>query len=704
MLSCGKSSPGAHHLPGLISELKRRNVFRVGAAYVLVGWLIAQVGDLLADNLAFPEWFMPMLLTVVALGFPLAVFLAWAFELTPDGVKKTAEVERDASITPSTGRRLNYFIIAALALAVVLLLADRFREPTVTSEQSAEFTSPLEKSIAVLPFSNLSADASADGFVAGLHDDLLTQLSKINELKVISRTSVLRYADTVHNIKDIADELGVATIMEGGVQRAGERVRLNVQLIDAETDEHIWAETYDRVLTTANVFDVQSEITRQIATALQAALTPAEQVILVSRPTHSLAAYQAYLDARLLLKQRNDFGNDVLTEAIDAARTSVELDPGYTEAWATLGRAYLSRFWYTSRDQSDADAAWAAIDQARALQPDATVVGLMLSLYNYWVNYDYDAALIEVNRVLGLESSNEDAWAIKGWILRRAGRWHEALAALQQAAVLDPNSIENLVEVADSLRVLDRFTEALAWQELAEEREPNSPQVQLRRAWLTQSMTGDPQPLVELNRRIIASDAASPTDLVEHLIAEARFGSEQQALDSLAAWAPGTIDVQYQFWPEDLLRAYVMWNHDDKSAAAGYAAEALPVIVAAQQLEPDEADIERARAFALAMIGDADGALASAMRVREIYPRSLDDWGGGDFLLAAAEALAIAGQDELALVWLDEYMSGNGADFSLAAIGRFPAFARLTNTPAYAALVEKHGLVPVDKSPPRTPD
>jgi TolB-like protein/Flp pilus assembly protein TadD len=700
MVSCGESVFGEHHLPSLISELKRRNVFRVGTAYVLVAWLVAQAGDLLADNLSFPEWFMPMLLAVLALGLPLALFLAWAFELTPDGVKKTEEVDKDASITASTGRRLNYFIIAALALAVLLLLGDRFREPTaptVATENRGDEISPLEKSIAVLPFSNLSSDSSTDSFVAGLHDDLLTQLSKVNDLKVISRTSVLRYAETIHNIKDIAAELGVATVMEGGVQRAGDRVRLNVQLIDAATDEHIWAETYDRVLTTANVFDVQSEITRQIATALRAALTPAEEVSLVNRPTHSLEAYEAYLDAGLLLKQHADVGYVVLTDAIAAARKSVDLDPSYTEAWATLARAHLSRFWYTSRDPSDANEAWTAIGRARALQPDSTAVGLMLGLYHYWVNYDYAAALVEVDRVLALESNNEYAWAMKGWILRRAGRWSEALEAMQRAAVLDPNSVENIVEVGDSLRVLNRFEEAAAWQDASEKREPDNPRIRLRRAWLTQMTTGDPQPMVESYRELMTSDAVGPTERTDHVLAEARFGSAQRALDFLEEWAPGTIDVQYHFWPEDLLRAYVLWNHGD-AAAADYAEPALAVIDAAQRLEPNEADIERAKAFALAIMGRMNEALASALRVLELYPRSLDDWGGSDFLFAAAEVLAIAGQDELALKWLDEYLSGTAADYSLAAISRYPAFSRLADTPDFGALVEKHGMVPVDES------
>lgn len=688
-------------MPSLISELKRRNVFRVGTAYVLVAWLVAQAGDLAADNLAFPDWFMPMLLVVLALGFPIAAFLAWAFELTPDGVKKTEEVDRDASITPSTGRRLNYFIIAALALAVVLLLADRFRTtvpPAATEPGQSAVRIELDKSIAVLPFSNLSADTGTDSFVAGLHDDLLTQLSKINDLKVISRTSVLRYADTVHNIKDIASELGVATIMEGGVQRSGDRVRLNVQLIDSATDEHIWAETYDRVLSTENVFDVQSEITLQITTALRAALTPAEEDSLASRPTDSLAAYEAYLNAKLLLEQRTERGDDVVSEAIVAARQSVELDPGFAEAWATLAHTYLSRFWYTSREQSDAGEARNAIGRARALRPESTEVGLMLGLYHYWVNFDYAAALIEVDRVLALESSNERAWAIRGWILRRAGRWSEALEALQRAAVLDPNSVENLVEVEDSLRVLDRFTDAAAWQDGAEKREPDNTQIRLRRAWLIQTTTGDPGPLVALYRELVRTENIGWYERVEHVLAEARFGDSQRALDFLAQWAPGTSDVQYQFWPEDLLRAYVLWNHDEATEAARFAERALPIIDAAQRLEPSEPDIERAKAYALAIMGRKQEGLASARRVRELYPRKLDDWGGGDYLFAAAEALAIAGQDELALQWLDEYMSGNGSDFSLASTRRYPAFARLADTPGFAALVKKYGLVPPDKS------
>jgi TolB-like protein/Flp pilus assembly protein TadD len=691
-------------LPSLFSELKRRNVVRVGTAYALVAWLIAQAGDLAADNLSFPDWFMPMLLVVLVLGFPIAMFFAWAFELTPDGVKKTEEVDRDASITPSTGRRLNVVIIAALVLAVVLLLGDRFRTPSTTVvavEQSTAQASAPEKSIAVLPFSNLSTDKSTDSFVSGLHDDLLTQLSKVNDLKVISRTSVLSYAGTTRNIKDIADELGVATVMEGGIQRAGDRVRINVQLIDSETDEHIWAETYDRVLTTDNVFDIQSEITRHIATALQAALTPAEEAGLADRPTDSLAAYEAYLESRQLIQQQEGGFSDLAGKAIAAGKLSVELDPDFAEAWAQLGYAYLAQFWYLSRDPSDANAARAAIDRARILKPESTEVGLVLSVYHYWANLDYTSALTEVDRVLALESGNAEAWATRGWILRRAGRWSEALDALQRSAVLDPNSAELMLELGDTLRVLDHFREAAAWQEAVERRLPDNLPAQQLRARLTMTTTGDATPLLTHSRSIAASETTGLNERVDYVQAEAQFGDGERALEYLDQWAPGTSDVQYQYWPEDLLRAYVLHYSGRAGDASDFAAKAMPVIEAAQRLEPNEADIESAKALALAIMGRPDEALVAAKRVRELYPRSLDDWGGGNYLMAATEVLAIAGHDELALAWLDDYMSGNGADMTLIHVRQLPAFKKLADTPAFAALVEKYGLVPADKSPPQ---
>jgi TolB-like protein len=280
------------------TELKRRNVFRVGIAYIVGGWLLLQLTDVLSELLDLPDVVGRVIVLLIIIGLPVALFFAWAFEMTPEGVKREKDVDRTESITPKTGKKLNNTILLMMALVIAYLLFDKISgsqdtgaEPfaqqssvqTIAAEEKAALTpdegeaapSSIEahkadKSIAVLPFTNRSPNADDAYFTDGVHDDLLTQLAKIDAFSVISRTSVLEYRDTAKNLKQIGEELGVGNIMEGAVQRSGNRVRINVQLIDAVSDEHLWAEVYDRELTTENLFDIQSEIARSIATALEA--------------------------------------------------------------------------------------------------------------------------------------------------------------------------------------------------------------------------------------------------------------------------------------------------------------------------------------------------------------------------------------------------------------------------------------------------
>ena len=257
----------------LLTELKRRNVFRVAIAYGVVAWVLAQIADLAFENFGAPDWVAKSVLLVLMLGFPLAVIFAWAFELTPDGIKLEKDVERDESITAQTGKKLNGLIIALLVVAVVVLLVERSFRTTAPSPEEVVVTESADLSIAVLPFDNRSNRQEDEFFTEGIHDDLLTTMANIGSMKVISRTSVLEYKDTTKKIPEIARELGVANILEGGVQRSGNQVRINVQLIDAKTDEHLWAEIYDRELTAENLFRIQSEVARAIAKALQATLS-----------------------------------------------------------------------------------------------------------------------------------------------------------------------------------------------------------------------------------------------------------------------------------------------------------------------------------------------------------------------------------------------------------------------------------------------
>jgi TolB-like protein/Tfp pilus assembly protein PilF len=335
---------------GIISELRRRNVFRVAIAYVVVTWLLLQVVDILVPLLTLPEWVGRLILLLLLVGFPIALLFAWAFELTPEGVKLEKNVDRSASITHVTGRKLDRTIIGVLVVALAAAIYANFQddpEPVpatasteqVSSDEVPEVTATSEKpSIAVLPFANRSANQSDEFFVDGMHDDLLTQLAKISGLKVISRTSVLQYRDTEKSMKIIGAELGAKALLEGGVQRAGDRIRINVQLIDASTDEHLWAETYNRELTADNIFEIQEEISLEIAGALHAALSPDEKKRISGRATDSMAAYEAYLFGRQRLATRNA---DAVEEAIDYFKIAVEQDENFADAIGSMAEAYL---------------------------------------------------------------------------------------------------------------------------------------------------------------------------------------------------------------------------------------------------------------------------------------------------------------------------------------------------------------------------
>jgi TolB-like protein len=341
----------------LFSELKRRNVFKVAAAYIVVGWLILQVGEVLSPALRLPDWVLSTLAFFIILGFPLALFFAWAFELTPEGLKKEKDVDRSESITHVTGQKLNRVTAGLLVVAVAYILWDvlvrtdgednhEIGSGTLSSsaetvpdrgsagaqDQTGDRAPANDKSIAVLPFQNRSAnEENASFFADGVHDELLTNLSKIGDLKVISRTSVMRFRETEQSMREIGEELGVATLLEGGVQRAGDQLRVNVQLIEARTDEHLWAESYDRELTAENIFAIQSDIALAIADALEAALSPELQEDLQRTPTTSLEAYELYLQAAQLSDHQNW---ESLEQALELSERAAALDPEFQQAFA----------------------------------------------------------------------------------------------------------------------------------------------------------------------------------------------------------------------------------------------------------------------------------------------------------------------------------------------------------------------------------
>ncbi len=424
-----------------IQELKRRNVFRVAAIYVIVSWLLMQIGDVMFPALLLPDWTTRMLVAFLILGLPVALIFAWAYEITPEGVKRTRDVDPGESVTDVTGRKINFAIIAMLAMAVIFLTGKIW----LAQDKAPDLTaSSVDKSIAVLPFDNRSAAAeNAEFFAVGVHDELLTLLSKLGELRVISRTSVERL-DRDLSIPEIGALLGVATVLEGQVQRAGNRLRINVQLIDATREDHLWAATYDRELTAENVFDVQSDIARTIAEELNVQLSAKDETLLDAVPTENTAAMNSYLLGQQLLK-RGSF--ESITQAGVYFRKATELDPEYAEAWAARAASDDKLFSTGSIDlQEYLAAAEPAVTRAMELDDRLPATHAQLATL-HWRLTDLDAAEVSFKTALELDPGDTGSLESYGTFLRTTGRPREAIPVFERALEDDPLSVDILFQL-----------------------------------------------------------------------------------------------------------------------------------------------------------------------------------------------------------------------------------------------------------------
>ena len=392
--------------------------------------MLLQVAATVAPILELPAWFEKAVLLLLAVSFPVAVILAWAFQLTPAGVQR----DTGSKSPPTEDRRAaDRIVVLVLGLALAYFVADKF----FLIEH--DMRSPLEASVAVLPFTNMTQDDSNDPFAAGIHDDLLTHLSRIASLKTTSRTSVLQYRGTTKTIPEIGAELGVATIVEAGVQRSGNRVRINVQLIDAAADEHLWAETYDRELTAANVFEIQSEIARAIAEQLQAALTSDDLRRLEVIPTNNLDALQAYFIGKKMLEDRTV---PSLTAAVEYFEKVVELDPNFALGWSGLADANMLLPEYSASVDRDAirERSEFAVARALELQPDLPYVSSSAAWAKLIHDYDWDGAENTFRRALEIEPDNTNVLHWLSHTLSWQGRHDEAVTVARRAFEIEPDS------------------------------------------------------------------------------------------------------------------------------------------------------------------------------------------------------------------------------------------------------------------------
>jgi TolB-like protein/Tfp pilus assembly protein PilF len=467
-------------LKNFFSELKRRNVYKVAVAYAVVSWLLIQIATQVFPFFEIPNWAVRLVVLLLILGFPVALILSWAFEITPEGIKRESEVAHERSKTRHTGRRIVGLTIVVAIIAAGLLVFQLLRSKSaVTPRQSEAATGSAgpaaeitAKSIAVLPFDNLSDDKSNAYFAEGIQDEILTRLSKIASLKVISRSSTQKYKSSPDNLRDVGKQLGVANLLEGSVQKIANAVHVNVQLIRAATDEHLWAESYNRKLD--DVFGVEGEVASTIADQLNAKLSGTEQKAVTDKPTQNTAAYDAYL--RGLSIEHKQYGYEAYQQAARDYVEAVQLDPNFAFAWARL--AVLRSFLYFNAVDLNTNTAGAvkeAADRAIALAPEAGESWIAQGAYRYRVLRDFAGAVTAYKQAQIRLPNNSYLLQNLAFVQRRLGLWQEAEATFKRALELDPRDFQLLGSIGGEFYTyLRRFDEARAAMDRALEISPDS--------------------------------------------------------------------------------------------------------------------------------------------------------------------------------------------------------------------------------------
>ena len=438
------------------AELKRRNVYKVAVAYIVAGWALSQGIAQVFPVFDIPNWIIRLIVLLIILGLPIALVLAWTFEITPQGIKRT-EI---ADAMPGSARRKKHVWIYVVVIAGLLSIGLFFLGRYSAGNKTASTAGISNKSIAVLPFDNLSRDPDNAYFAEGVQDEILTRLAKVADLKVISRTSTQHFKSAPDNLPQIAKQLGVAHILEGSVQKSGEQVRVNVQLINALTDAHLWGDTYDRKLT--DIFAVESEIAKTIAETLQARLTGSEKTLITKTPTVNPEAYELYLKGRFFWNKRT--GADLL-KSIDYFKQAVEKDQKYALAYAGLADAYvlLPPYGAASPPESFPQAEAAA---RKALELDDTLAEAHTSLGQVLLFYDLDFAgsTMEFERALSLDPNYATAhhWYGGGGPLLALGQFDRAIKEGKRAVELDPLSLINNADLGWLYFNARRYNEAEA--------------------------------------------------------------------------------------------------------------------------------------------------------------------------------------------------------------------------------------------------
>ena len=664
MLSTEKSVA----LPGFFEEVRRRKVYRVAAGYVIGAGGIIQLASAAFPAWELPSWTLRVLIVSLLMGFPVALMLAWAFDITPDGIQVTPD-----GTTSKSHTRRNMILLIAGGL-ILSAAAGLFLLPRVAAHK-------IDRSIAVLPFQNLSDEKENAYFADGVQDDLLTNLSKIGDLKVISRTSVMPYRATQSNAREIGKALGVGTILEGSVRRVGNRVRVNVQLINAENDQHIWAEDYDRELT--DVFAIQSDLAQQIASELRAKLSPIEKALIERKPTENSETYLAFVEGHDLLTRPDRLRADT-EKSEQLFERATRLDPNFARAFAALG--WVEDWMYHSFDPTPARKAkaQAAAEEAVRLQLDLPEAHLALGFYHYYCERNYQSALGEFAIARKSLPNSADVYLAIGAIQRRQGKWAESTANMEKAASLSPKDAFLLVNLADNYRAADDFEHADKVFDRAIEVAPNSVSARTGKAMLAVDLKGD---LSEIDRQLAQIHPGANSD------AEGTFGRayllmlQRKFHDAVAILKQLPADVRSDEKPKEYLEGALYTFVNDKEHARSAFHRARSILEKAIQQGSDDASRHIVLGMVLAGLGEKDAAIAEGKRAVALLPESQDALDGPKMTLMLAQIYAWTGENDAALELLERSLI-TPAGVTVSSLKLDPIWDPLRSDARFQALVD----------------
>jgi TolB-like protein/Tfp pilus assembly protein PilF len=657
-------------LPGFFGEIKRRKVYRVAAAYIIAAGGIIQLASAAFPAWELPDWTVPLRVLIVCLllGFPVALMLAWAFDITPEGIQVTPNVATSGRHT-----RRNMIVLVACGL-LLSAAAGFFLLPRVAEHK-------IDRSIAVLPFQNLSDEKENAYFADGIQDDVLTNLSKIGDLKVISRTSVMPYRATQSNAREIGKALGVGTILEGSVRRIGNRVRVNVQLINVVNDQHIWAEDYDRELT--DVFDIQSDLAQKIAGELRAKLSPAEKEQIERKPTQNTEAYLAFLEGHDLLTRPDRLRADT-EKAEQLFERATRLDPNFAGAFAALG--WVEDWMYHTFDPTPARKAkaHAAAEEALRLEPNLPEAHLALGFYHYYCERDYQRALDEFAIARKTLPNSSEVYFAIGAIQRRQGKWAESTANMEKAASLSPKDSFLLANVAENYRAVGNFENADNLFDRAIEAAPNSVGARTGKAMLAVDLKGD---LSEIDKQLLhiqpgaGSDAEGMIGRAYLLMLQRKFHDAVTILKQL----PG--DLRSDEKPKEYLEGVLYTFVNEKKEAHSAFQRARSILEKAIQDGSDDASHHMTLALVLAGLGEKDAAIAEGKLAIALLPESQDALDGPKMTLALAQVYAWTGENDSAFELLERSLTTR-AGVTVSSLKLNPVWDPLRSDSRFQGLID----------------